>query len=273
MGRTTWSKRTTRMSGEHEEEEELDLGLDSVFPEEERPASPPPDVKYYTRPNGQSVSIQLVNKHPLWGQVLYPTSICLSDFLAERANQYIKGKNVLELGAGGGLPGVVSALEGAAKSVVTDFPDPSLISNLERNARENVPSDIKDRIIVEGYTWGSRTQPLLKLLDGGTSYDTVLAADLVFNHSQHLALLKTCEECLAGSEVPILLCFYSHHRPTPELIAKDEGFVKLAEERGWTSERVMRNTQAGPAFPADAGDLAIRSTVHGWKLVPPPSER
>lgn len=49
------------------------------------------------------------------GHVLYPTSICLSDFLAENATQYVEGKNVLELGAGGGLPGVISVLEGAAK--------------------------------------------------------------------------------------------------------------------------------------------------------------
>lgn len=34
-------------------------------------------------------------------------------------------------------------------------------------------------------------------------------------------------------------------RPTKELIAKDEGFVKLAEERGWKSERVVRQTDAG----------------------------
>lgn len=47
------------------------------------------------------------------GHVLYPTAKCLSDFLAEHADAYIKGKRVLELGAGGGLPSLVSALEGA----------------------------------------------------------------------------------------------------------------------------------------------------------------
>lgn len=34
--------------------------------EEERPPTPPLDVKYYTRPDGQQLSVQLVTTHPLW---------------------------------------------------------------------------------------------------------------------------------------------------------------------------------------------------------------
>lgn len=34
--------------------------------EEERQPTPPPDIKYYTRPNGQELSVQLVTTHPLW---------------------------------------------------------------------------------------------------------------------------------------------------------------------------------------------------------------
>lgn len=67
--------------------DEEDFGLEGVFPvcmlgnakssnttangysilqEEERPPTPPPDIKYYTRPNGQQLSVQLVTTHPLW---------------------------------------------------------------------------------------------------------------------------------------------------------------------------------------------------------------
>lgn len=49
------------------------------------------------------------------GHVLYPTSICLADYLAKHAEELVKNKNVLELGAGGGLPSLVCALEGAKK--------------------------------------------------------------------------------------------------------------------------------------------------------------
>lgn len=95
--------------------DEEDLGLDGVFPEEERPPTPPPAIKYYTRPTGEQLSVQLVTTHPLWGHVLYPTSICLSDYLSEHAAELVYDKTVLELGAGGGLPSLVCALEGATR--------------------------------------------------------------------------------------------------------------------------------------------------------------
>ena len=40
---------------------------------------------------------------------------------------------MLELGAGAGLPSLVAAILGARKVVVTDYPDPDLIVNLEHN--------------------------------------------------------------------------------------------------------------------------------------------
>lgn len=40
---------------------------------------------------------------------------------------------MLELGAGAGLPGIVSAIKGAATVVVTDYPDPDLIENIAHN--------------------------------------------------------------------------------------------------------------------------------------------
>jgi nicotinamide N-methyltransferase len=45
----------------------------------------------------------------------------------------VKGKTVLELGAGAGLPSLVCALNGASQVVVTDYPDAELIENLRYN--------------------------------------------------------------------------------------------------------------------------------------------
>jgi len=59
------------------------------------------------------------------GHILYPAAIALAQFLELHASSLLhgsdgskgknKGKNVLELGAGGGLPGLVAALEGAGQ--------------------------------------------------------------------------------------------------------------------------------------------------------------
>ncbi|KAJ3864292.1 hypothetical protein EV359DRAFT_41354, partial [Lentinula novae-zelandiae] len=46
-------------------------------------------------------------------------------------------KSILELGAGGALPSFVAAECGARKVVITDYPDPDLIQNIEYNIREN----------------------------------------------------------------------------------------------------------------------------------------
>lgn len=123
-------------------------------------------------------------------------------------------------------------------------------------------------------------------------------SDLVFNHSQHEALLSTCEGLLCPLsvssqptpddpvsdddlstlpsnplETPLALCFYSHHRP--HLAADDLTFLHKARARGWTVWKVIEDKEAGPAFPEDDGrldkdgkewDAAVRGTVHGWAM-------
>lgn len=165
----------------------------------------------------------------------------------------------------------------------------------------------------KGFTWGTPPDPLLEALGAeGRKFDLILLSDLVFNHSQHLALLNTCLSCLstpstppspasptsgaaptqppvdlsdpATLSTPAVLCFFSHHRPW--LVDADLQILSLARENGWSVTKVWEDPDAGvrtslcpwpgsrvltllrsgkqPAFPEDEGDLAVRSTVHGW---------
>lgn len=57
----------------------------------------------------------------------------MSKYLQQHGESEIRNKNVLELGAGAGLPSLVAAVLGAQKVVVTDYPDADLISNIEHN--------------------------------------------------------------------------------------------------------------------------------------------
>ncbi|KAG0143914.1 hypothetical protein CROQUDRAFT_80557 [Cronartium quercuum f. sp. fusiforme G11] len=265
-----------------------------------RPQPPAAQIVDFVRPNGDAMKIRLVGGHPLWGHVLYPAAIAMSKYLEEHANSLLRpnliddsscGKYVLELGAGAGLPGLTSVLEGAELVVSTDFPDAELIDNLKQNANLNLPAHLRERLVVEGFTWGTNPACLLDHLPitandekcGSLSqspdsvpagpvssrFDLILMSDLVFNHSQQEPLLRTCESCLRqsanpSSPSPSLLVFFSHHRP--RFVKEDNRFIELAKARGWRCKKVVENPDAGLAFPEDDGDQTIRGTVHGWIL-------
>lgn len=90
---------------------------------------------------------------------------------------------MLEFGAGAGLPALSSALGGASKVVITDYPDQSLVDNMVWNADVNLPEEVRGRVDVEGYVWGNKVDTLLQHSEG-EGYDLLILSDLVFNHSQ-----------------------------------------------------------------------------------------
>ncbi|OCB85862.1 hypothetical protein A7U60_g6993 [Sanghuangporus baumii] len=257
-----------------------DLALESLFPEESRPPSPEPTVSTHirekrTKPGDakesddigkgvwSKIEIRLVGSHPLWGHYLWNAAKAFASYLDRHVKLY-RGKNVLELGAGGGLPGLVTALNGSRRTVLTDYPDKALLENLEYNVGLNIPESCRDNVLVQGYTWGTSVDRLLEVAP--EKYDLIILSDLVFNHSQHDALLKACELTLRNNSsdaLPTVLVFYTHHRP--HLASRDLEFFKKAEERGWTCKEIITE-RFPPMFPDDPGDETVRATVHGWAL-------
>lgn len=140
--------------------------------------------------------------------------------------------------------------------------------------------DVASPSRAQGFTWGSSPSPLFSAIRSSEAegaeeerkFDLILLSDLVFNHSQHSALLDSCLSLLAPSSpsssspappapttlptadltspehpiaTPAVLCFFSHHRPTEALIEADLGILSLAESKGWTVRRVWRDEEAG----------------------------
>ncbi|KAJ6518674.1 putative methyltransferase-domain-containing protein [Mycena sanguinolenta] len=265
--------------------EEDDISLGSLYPEEPRPATPEPTIAIYERDadvasgDWQDIKIRLVGSHPLWGHHLWNAARAFASYL-DHAPELYRDQCVLELGAGGGLPGIVAAKNGAKhvssgvavacvcrrlmnQVLLTDYPDPELVANLDHNVRENLPAP-GDRVSVKGYIWGRPVEPLLDVLPAGSDrFHLVIMSDLLFNHSQHDALLETCANCLASTADACVLVFYTHHRP--HLADRDMEFFSKARGRGWTCEEVVTRRFA-PMFAEDGGSEEVRSTVHGWKL-------
>ncbi|KAG8698874.1 nicotinamide n-methyltransferase [Ceratobasidium sp. 394] len=283
---------------------EEDLSLGDVFEEPPRPPTPPPTfTTYHRKPRSSSqhewasVDLQLVGHHVLWAQHLWNAAIVLADFLDARSAELCEDKSVLELGAGGALPSLVAALCGARQVVITDYPDAPLIDNITRNVDRNIKKDMRRIVRVEGYIWGTDPRKLFDPIgsaaneDGAgtqTGFDVIILSDLIFNHSQHAALLDTCQAALrpptqpvshtekppdsrddnpVSLDVPItcpcVLVFFSHHRP--QYAVRDLEFFALARSRGWECEKVVE-TKMPAMFPDDPGDEQVRSTVHGWVL-------
>jgi len=248
--------------------------LSQMFQEEAKPPPPPPTVSRYQRSGDRSpkdIDIRLVGSHPLWGHHLWNAAKCFADFLDEHANEFCQSKRVLELGAGGGLPSIVSALNGASQVVITDYPDPELVENIGVNVQSNTSTEVTARVNVQGHVWGKDVTPLLEPLKSGNEnpkFDVILLSDLIFNHSQHLALLKNCEASLEASrdtsnQTPCLLVFFTHHRPW--LIKEDLAFFDLAKEYGWKTDKILHRKMEA-MFKDDPGDEDVRATVEGWRI-------
>ena len=75
------------------------------------------------------------------------TARTLSDYLL-RHPSLVRGRRVLELGAGAGLPSIVSALAGAERVTITDYPDGELGRNIRWNAACNLAGPALERVDV-----------------------------------------------------------------------------------------------------------------------------
>ncbi|KAF9586706.1 nicotinamide n-methyltransferase [Lunasporangiospora selenospora] len=280
---------------------EGEMGGMFAEPAEFNPPPPEPTFETFTRHGDktpQEIRLRLVGSHPLWGHHLWNAAKVFASYLDSHP-EYSLNKSILELGAGAALPSFIAAVNGASKVVITDYPDQDLISNIEFNAKEAMPTQVANgTVVVQGYLWGSNTRPLLAHLNPSTDnahstaaettpkqqlFDTIILSDLVFNHSQHRSMLKTCKETLKPGTGRVFV-FLTHHRPW--LADADDKFFEVAaaapappqdkrsgndssdDERdpggfGFIVEKIVEEKMA-PMFKDDPGSEEVRSTVHGY---------
>ncbi|ANB14962.1 Nnt1p [Sugiyamaella lignohabitans] len=250
-----------------------DIEIDgNIFEEPEGYLPPPPEPTFetYTRDSkyvkdGQpaNVRMRLVGKSPLWGHLLWNAGKVTADYMDLKRDEWITGKTVLELGAAAALPSLLASLT-ADNVVITDYPDPDLIDNINENVkllRESVPNGAKLPITVEGYIWGNPVDDLLNAKNqNGRKFDLIILSDLIFNHSEHEKLIRTCDKCLAPDGK--LFVVFTHHRP--KLADKDLAFFPTAKEQaGFKSERIIEKKMT-PMFEEEEETAHIRSMVYGY---------
>lgn len=124
----------------------------------------------------------------------------LQGFLDRRPRSHIIADQIqlLELGAGAGLPGLVSAKylqklsseTGLWNVTLSDYPDDTLIGTLKMNVTQNNLNYKQCRVVP--YAWGEDTHPLLiERSDSSLGYDIIIASDTLWNRQFHSPFIDT----------------------------------------------------------------------------------
>lgn len=132
---------------------------------------------------------------------IWPGARALADYLTARPDAY-RGRYVLELGAGAALPGLAVAADGAAFALITDFPAPDVVENIQRLIAANALTNAA----AVGHVWGEDMAPVgdaAAAHSGDASrraFDVVLMAELLWKdtYPRHRALLTSVAAALAA---------------------------------------------------------------------------
>lgn len=235
-------------------------GVGDIFGDEAAVQAKAPEFYFveHTRPESLGkIQLRMVKKHALWGDHLWNGGRWLANHL-EANPDLVKGKTVVELGAGAGLPSLIASKLGAQIVTCTDYPDRELIDNLAYNFEINCP---EAKTLVTGYLWGDDISELEKSSNG--PYDVLFLCDLLFNHSEHTKLLRSSLNLIHPASTAF--CVFTHYRPW--LAEKDLEFLFRDEwaAAGWIWEKIAEERWE-LMFEADRGDAEVRRTVHAYQL-------
>lgn len=131
--------------------------------------------------------------------------------------------------------------------IATDYPDPDLIANLASNLSR------APQATALGYIWG-RDPP-------AGPFDLLILSDLLFNHSQHAALVATVSRTLARDGTALV--FFTPHRPW--LYQRDMEFFDLVRAAHMSVTCVLEQ-KGDPMFEEDPGDREMRRMVFGYEV-------
>lgn len=138
--------------------------------------------------------------------------------------------------------------------VVTDYPDADLIENLQYNIDHcmNASSGPLNMKAV-GYLWGSPIETLSSDSSSSAiaSFDLLILADLLFNHSEHAKLVASVQQTLKWTADAKALVFFTPYRPW--LLEKDLAFFTLATDGGFVVTKILETVLEKVMFEEDRG--------------------
>ncbi|KAI9862733.1 MAG: hypothetical protein M1813_004229 [Trichoglossum hirsutum] len=205
----------------------------------------------------------------LFAHYLWNAGVQLAELVSGDDQMWcVRGKRVLELGAGSGLAGIIGALAGAEEVVISDYPAPEILQNISINTSRNIPLAIQPRVSVQGHVWGLFTDKFSTTAMG--KFDVILAADVFWVPRQHQNLVHSILHFLSGAQASKVFVVAGFHTGRANLArffeaAVEEGLVvevileRDAEgnERAWKEDRDMEDVIERKKW------LVIAVLVHG----------
>ncbi|KFZ06388.1 hypothetical protein V501_07459 [Pseudogymnoascus sp. VKM F-4519 (FW-2642)] len=207
----------------------------------------------YQSPRFGDIKLELADpqgadNRKLFSHFLWNAGIQLAEFIEEEGDWDVRGKKVLELGAGTGLSGIVAARAGAESVVITDYPAPEVVANVRKNVEVNLPKEMRigregkpATCLVEGHEWGNLSGDDSFVQGHKGSFDVILVADCLWMPSQHKELMKSIAWFLnPGGKAWVVSGFHSGRE-------KMAGFYNAAllTEHGMEVESIVERDPEG----------------------------
>lgn len=177
----------------------------------------------------------------------------------------VKGESVLELGAGVGLGGMLSALAGAKEVVITDYPAPPILDTLKANVAKNIPATLQSRVTVQGHEWGS-TSTAFESSQAHT-YTRILAADCFWMPGEHENLAKSMIHFLTDTPDARVYCIAGFHTGRAKVAPF---FEEVVPEQGLEIEEIYEMDADGQRRPWEKerdGGLENMGERKKWLIV------
>ncbi|KAK6145163.1 hypothetical protein DH2020_021983 [Rehmannia glutinosa] len=152
-----------------------------------------------------SISI-IENMKEEYGLFVWPSSIILAEYVWQQRTRF-SGANVVELGAGTSLPGLVAAKVGADVTLTDDSSRSEVLDNMRRVCSIN---NLKCRVL--GLTWGVWDAPVFSLRP-----NIILGADVLYDTSAFDDLFATVTFLLQKCPDSVFITTY-HNRSGHHLI-------------------------------------------------------
>jgi len=146
------------------------------------------------------------------GFVMWPSAVALSRWLVSNPLT-VKGRTVLELGAGCGLTGLVAAGLEPSSVILSDF-NPKVLENLERNIALNNVNATTVAVGLDFYQQSGGSSSGWMDIHGEfhSAVHVILAADVICQPSDAVAAAKTIHDALHQDGVAIVICADAKHR-------------------------------------------------------------